>query len=897
MTSPFVDSQDVEIDMKRAGSFSLLTGQMDRYAPPANAEKGSKGKYDKLENMMMKYLPNTSEGIQNSVVQHLEYSLANTKFNFTEESVYRAAAISVRDRLIESLHDTDAYFQDKDPKRCYYLSAEYLIGRYMQNAIANMDIEDNYRVALEELGFNLEELYEHEPDPALGNGGLGRLAACFLDSAATIDLPLWGYGIRYHYGLFQQKIINGRQVEVPDYWLARPNCFEIPREDVTYAVRFYGHTELYRDSAGKERSRWRGGEVLQAMAYDNPVPGYGTYNCINLRLWNCLPAKELDFEKFNEGEYLESVAPKSRADELNAFLYPNDNHEEGKELRFRQQYFFCSASVQDILRSFKKKHGSDWDLLPSKVQIQLNDTHPAISVPELMRILIDVEGLVAPRAWSITKQVFNYTNHTVMPEALEKHHRELFAKLLPRHLEIVFMMNHFFLEEVRAKWGDGEHIADMSMIGHAVNGYTGEKSDLIRMGNISVIGSHHVNGVAAMHTEIVKRDTFSNLYKWSLASGEPNKFVNCTNGVTPRRWINCSNPGLSKLITKTLGSDAWLKDLTLIKGICKLKDDPVFQSEWMEAKQACKERMAAWVKKHCDVDVDTSGLIDVQIKRIHEYKRQMMNVCYQIHRYLQIKNMSPAERSHLTKRFSCIGGKAAPGYYRAKSIIKLINNVSKIINSDPDVSPYHKFCFLPNYNVSVAMAVIPASDTSQHISTAGTEASGTSNMKFVMNGGLIVGTMDGANVEICEESGGEQVHFIFGARETELPGILSKAKEGHYPIDPRLMRVFEAIRQGRFSEGDSTFQAEIDAILDMLCFTTAAGTWDGDKYLVCHDFPLYVEAQERVDRDFKNKAAFTSRSIQAAGSVAKFSTDRTMMDYATQVWDLPKCARPAPKIS
>jgi starch phosphorylase len=599
----------------------------------------------------------------------------------------------------------------------------------------------------------------------------------------------------------------------------------------------------------------------------------------------------MDFEKFNVGEYLQALAPKGRADELNAFLYPNDNHDAGKELRFRQQYLFCSASIQDVLRSFKKKHGTNWDLLPSKVQIQLNDTHPAISVPELMRMLIDVEGVEDQKAWGITKEVFNYTNHTVMPEALEKHHVKLFAHLLPRHLEIVYLMNHFFLEEVRAKWGDGEHCADMSMVGNAEHG------DVIRMGNISVIGAHHVNGVAAMHSEIVKRDTFSNLYKWSLASGEPNKFVNCTNGVTPRRWINCANPGLSKLITKTLGSDAWLKDLNLLKGICKFKDDKAFQKEWMAAKQECKQRLAAWVKKHCNLDIDTSSLIDVQIKRIHEYKRQMMNVCYQIHRFLQIKEMSPAERSKVQKRFSCIGGKAAPGYYRAKSIIKLINNVSKVINSDPDVSPYHKFSYLPNYNVSVAMTVIPASDTSQHISTAGTEASGTSNMKFVMNGGLIVGTMDGANVEICEEAGGEDVMFIFGAREAELPGILSKAEQGHYPIDHRLQRVFDAIRQGRFSDGDSEFTTEISAILDMLCNTTAAGTWDGDKYLVCHDFPLYVEAQERVDRDYQNKEAFTSRSIQAAGSTGKFSTDRTMMDYATQVWDLPKCARPAPKVA
>jgi len=875
------------MEMRRKTSYSLLDG--DQMLRPTAPVKGDKNKHAKLVKMMESYLPNTTDGIQQSVVNHIEYSLACTRFDFSEESCYRAAALSVRDRLIEALHDTNTYFEEQDPKRCYYLSAEYLIGRYMQNALANLDIEDKFRDALMELGFKLEDLYDHEPDPALGNGGLGRLAACFLDSCATQDLPLWGYGIRYNYGLFEQKIIDGRQVEVPDYWLSRPNCFEILREDVTYAVRFYGEIETFQEG-GKERKRWKGGEVLQATAYDNPVPGYGTYNCINLRLWHALPAKELDFEKFNQGEYLESVAPKARADELNNFLYPNDNHDAGKELRLRQQYFFCSASVQDILRSFKKKHPNQWDLLPSKVQIQLNDTHPSISIPELMRILIDVEGLEATYAWKLTKAVFNYTNHTVMPEALEKWEEDLFQKMLPRHLEIVFLMNHMFLEEVRAKWGDGEWCCDISMVGESEGGKK------IRMGNISVIGAHHVNGVAAMHTEIVKKETFLNLFKWSQASGEPGKFVNCTNGVTPRRWIHCANPALSKLITSTLGSDAWLRDLTLLKGIQKYKDDARFQKQWMDVKQGCKQRMADWAKGYCGLDIDPTCLIDIQIKRIHEYKRQLMNAFYQIHRYLMIKNMSPADRAKVQKRFSCVGGKAAPGYHRAKSIIKLISNISKVINSDSDVSPYLQFAFLPNYCVSVAQKIIPASDTSQHISTAGTEASGTSNMKFVMNGGLIVGTMDGANVEICEEAGGQDVHFIFGAVEDELPGILSRAKEGNYPIDPRLQRVFDVIRQGRFSDGDNEFTQEIGAMVDTMNNKEAAGTWDGDKFLVCADFASYVEAQERVDRDYADKAKWASRSIQSTGSTGKFSTDRTMSDYARTVWELPKCARPAPPV-
>ena len=837
------------------------------------------------------YLPNDADGIQSSIVKHIEYSLACTRFDFTEGHAYRAAALSVRDRLTESLNDTNAYFEQVDPKRCYYLSAEYLIGRYFQNAIANLDIEDNYREALMDLGFKLEDLMEHEADPALGNGGLGRLAACFLDSCATQDLPLWGYGIRYTYGIFEQKIKDGRQAEVPDYWLAKQNCFEIPREDVTYAVRFYGHTEQYTNDQGQTRSRWRGGEVIQAMAYDNPIPGYGTYNTINLRLWKALPQAELDFDAFNKGDYLDAVKMRQKAEDLCSFLYPNDNHDEGKELRLKQQYMFCSASIQDILRGFKKKHGSNWDMLPEKVQIQLNDTHPSISVPELMRLLIDVEGLQAERAWKIVKATYNYTNHTVMPEALEKWAVSLIGKLLPRHVEIVGMMNHMFLQEVIAKWGDGPHVQDMSMFGNSEFG-----GEFIRMGNISVIGAHHVNGVAYMHTEIVKRETFMNLYKWSIASGEPGKFVNCTNGVTPRRWVLCANRELSDLITGKLGSDAWLKDLPQLRGLAKFKDDAAFQKQWNQIKYNNKVRMAAWCKKNAGVEPDPSMLFDVQIKRIHEYKRQLMNVFYQIHRYLEIKAMSPGERAKVQKRFSCIGGKAAPGYYVAKSIIKMISNVGAVINNDPDVSPYLKFAFIPNYNVSAAQVLVPGSETSQHISTAGTEASGTSNMKFVMNGGLIVGTMDGANVEICEEAGGQAAHFIFGALEDDVPGIMSKSKGGHYPVDGRLAKVFQAIKSGQFSRGDDEATTEFSAIVDKLCTVHAAGTWEGDRYLVVADFPSYVDAQNRVDRDYANQSSWAARSIVSVSATGKFSTDRSMADYAKNVWELPTCARPAPKL-
>eukprot|EP00401_Gymnodinium_catenatum_P075709 CAMPEP_0117530310 /NCGR_PEP_ID=MMETSP0784-20121206/38277_1 /TAXON_ID=39447 /ORGANISM="" /LENGTH=607 /DNA_ID=CAMNT_0005326649 /DNA_START=12 /DNA_END=1832 /DNA_ORIENTATION=+ len=576
-----------------------------------------------------------------------------------------------------------------------------------------------------------------------------------------------------------------------------------------------------------------------------------------------------------------------RAEDLSAVLYPNDETYAGKELRLKQQYFFVSASLQDLLRQFLNiKPDRKWSELPDKVAVQMNDTHPATAVLELMRILVDVQKLPWDEAWDLTKKTLHYTNHTVMPEALEKWPIELFERLLPRHLQIVGDINFRFMEEVKAKWGDGPKLWSMSLFQEV-------PFKAVRMGNLALIGSNRVNGVAALHTEIVKKETFAEYYQWCREHGEGDKFVNMTNGVTPRRWIHCSNRPLSDLFTKHLGSQDWLTDLALTKALAEKKNDPAVQKEWMAAKRSAKEKLAAFIKEKVGLDVDVESLFDCQFKRIHEYKRQLLNAIYLIHRYFLIKRASPGDRARFTKRTCVIGGKAAPGYVRAKSIIKLIGNISQVVNSDPDVSPYLKVAFVPNYSVTIAQAVCPASDISQHISTAGTEASGTSNMKFVMNGGLIIGTMDGANIEIREECGHDTM-FIFGCHEDEVAGIRARAQQGHYPIDPRMQEVLAAIRNGDFSLGDARAHEEFCQIVDLLSNTTAAGTWDGDRYLLCHDFPSYVDAQAKVDETFADKTKWAGLSIQAASSMGKFSTDRTIREYANVIWNVQSAPRPLP---
>jgi len=885
-TSGVWNPNAANFEMQRKSSFSLFCAEAPTSRPCPPSEGNQKGKHDKLWKLMESYRANDVESVQKDIVSQVEYSLACTRFSFTKEDAYRAASLAVRDRLLESFNDTNSWYAEKDVKRGYYLSAEYLLGRAFQNALVNLDLEPAFKDALMGLGFEMEELFSFEADPGLGNGGLGRLAACFLDSMATLSLPCWGYGIRYNYGIFKQQITDGWQVEKPDYWLAKPVPWEIPRPDITYPVRFGGTVEDYTDEAGDWRQRWVGGEILQAMAYDNPIPGFDTYNTNNLRLWRAIPSDEFDFDAFNESRYAEAVDKRRRAEDLSAVLYPNDDKWEGKVLRLQQQYFFVSASLQDLLREFIRKPNRKWSELPSKVAVQMNDTHPTLAVLEMMRLLVDVQKVGWDEAWDLTKRTCNYTNHTVMPEALEKWPTEMMEEFLPRHLQICGEINRRFMEELVKMYGDGPKVWNLSL-------FQEEPFKGIRMGNIAVLGSNKVNGVAALHTEIVKKETFADFYQYFCDKGEKDKFVNMTNGVTPRRWIHCANRPLSDLFSKHLGSQKWLTNMDLLRGMLKKKNDPAVQKEWMAAKRMAKQNLAAYVKENMGIDLDVDALFDMQFKRIHEYKRQLLNCLYIIHRYLTLKQASPAERAKFQKRVCLIGGKAAPAYHRAKTIIKLVGNISEVVRNDPDVSPYLTVGFVPNYSVTAAQAIVPASDISEHISTAGTEASGTSNMKFVMNGGLIIGTMDGANIEI-REAGGEETMFVFGCLETEVPAIKERAAQGHYPIDPRLQRVFDAIKSGRFSGGDDVAHEKFCGLIDTLCNITAAGTWDGDRYLLINDFPSYVEAQERVDRTYADTAKWASLSIQAASTMAQFSTDRTISEYAKVIWGCEPAPRPAP---
>ena len=588
---------------------------------------------------------------------------------------------------------------------------------------------------LADLGFRIEDIISQEHDAALGNGGLGRLAACFLDSMASLDYPAWGYGLRYRYGIFKQEIDNGYQVEIPDYWLDF-NPWEFPRHDVTVDIQFYGHVNTYTDDNGKKVTVWEGGEIVTANAYDVPVPGYLTPTTNNLRMWSSKAhSGEFDFAKFNSGEYEGAVADQQRAETISAVLYPNDSVDRGKELRLKQQYFWCAASLFDIVRRFKKTKRA-WSSFPDQVAIQLNDTHPTLAIVELQRILIDLEGLEWDEAWNIVTNTFGYTNHTVLPEALEKWNVPLVQNLLPRHLQIIYEINLFFLQSVERRFPEErEMLARVSVIEEG-------QPKMVRMAYLAIIGSHKVNGVAELHSDLIKTTIFKDFVKIY----GPDKFTNVTNGITPRRWLNQANPRLAELIASKLGGYDYLKDLTLINKLEHYVDDKEFKKEWAEIKYANKVRLAQHILTTTGVSVNPKALFDIQVKRIHEYKRQQLNIFGVIHRYLAIKEMSADERKKLAPRVSIFGGKAAPGYWMAKTIIHLINKVGEVVNNDKEVGDLLKVIFLEDYNVSKAEIIIPASDISEHISTAGTEASGTSNMKFVLNGGLIIGTCDGANV-------------------------------------------------------------------------------------------------------------------------------------------------------
>ena len=832
---------------------------------------------EKMWELMDTYLPRDIINIQKSIVKHIEYTLATTRFNVDAHYLFQGTALSVRDRLLEQWNDTQLYIKINNPKKIFYLSIEFLLGRLLQNALVCIDLEKCYKEALNEFGIKIEEIYENENDPALGNGGLGRLAACYIDSMATLNFPAWGYGIRYEYGIFRQVIQNCEQKEFPDYWLTKGNPWEIMRLDTQFKVRFYGYCKDEWKNGKKVRA-WTGGEEVVAVAYDTAVPGFNTFNCNTLRLWKSFPSNEFNFEEFNKGEHQNAMAERDQASYITSVLYPNDNSMSGKELRLKQEYFFSSASVQNIVAEFKK-YNLSWDEFPKFNCIQLNDTHPTLALVELLRILVDENDVDYNRAFEIVKKTFNYTNHTVLPEALEKWGVDIFERLLPRHLELIYLINYFFMEEIKRKYpNDFNRMSKLSIIEESM-------PKKIRMANLCIVSSTKVNGVAKIHSGLLRTDLFKEFYQlW------PEKFTNVTNGVTPRRWVHCAFPELSKLLTKYNGGrNDWLAEYDLLEEIPdKIKEDGTekdFMERYRNAKLAAKLRLKAFVKKYCNIDIDETFLFDIMVKRIHEYKRQFMNCIYCIYRYLKLKKMSHDERKNVTKRVTFFGGKAAPGYALAKNVIKLINMVANVVNNDPDVNQYYKIVFLPDYKVSSAQIIIPAADISQHISTAGMEASGTSCMKFVMTGSIILGTHDGANIEIADKVGEDHIYF-FGRRVEEVQRIREELRNGkrNY-VGSRLKECFDAIYNNRF--GNTSFMHDyLNGIIN-----------GGDYYLVCHDFYDYLEAQEKIDKDYQNKDEWDRKCVENICHMGFFSSDRSIRDYANDIWNVVAMEVPKPSLT
>ena len=826
--------------------------------------------------LMATYLLRDKLSVQQSIVKHIEYTLSKTRFDISPQYLFQGTALSVRDRLLEQWNDTQELIKMKNPKKVYYLSIEFLLGRLLQNSLVCLDLEKCYKDALDEFGVKIEELYEEENDAALGNGGLGRLAACYIDSMATLNFPAWGYGIRYDYGIFRQAIQNYEQKEFPDYWLTKGNPWEIMRLDTQFKVRFYGYC---RDASknGKECREWVGGEEVIAVAYDTAVPGFNTFNCNTLRLWKSFPSEEFDFDDFNRGDFQSALNDKNQASFITSVLYPNDNSLSGKELRLKQEYFFSSASVQNVVNEFSKLH-LPWSDFPKYNTLQLNDTHPTLALVELMRILIDEKGLSYGEAFTIVQKTFNYTNHTVLPEALEKWGVDIFERLLPRHLELIYLINHYFMEDARKKCGDDfEKMGRLSIIEEAW-------PKKIRMANLCVVCSTKVNGVAKIHSGLLKTALFKDFYElW------PKKFTNVTNGVTPRRWVHCAFPELSKLLTKyNGGKNDWLANYDLLKEIPKKlkaeKKEKEFIEEYRKAKLAAKLRLKNLVKNKCNIDIDENFMFDIMVKRIHEYKRQFMDILYCIHRYLSIKQMSLEQKKKLNKKISFFGGKAAPGYALAKNVIKLINMVAEKVNNDKDVSPFYKVVFLPDYKVSSAQIIIPAADISEHISTAGLEASGTSCMKFVMTGSIIIGTHDGANIEIAQEVGEDHI-FFFGNKVDDVARIREEIRNGKRGyVSPMLKKCFDALLNNKF--GDTSFIKDYVNGLEN----------GGDFYLACHDFDEYVKTQDKIDVEYQNKDIWDWKCIENICHMGFFSSDRSIQNYADEIWGITPFVIPEPSV-
>ncbi len=815
------------------------------------------------------HLARDVSAFKRAISTKLMYSVGKDPVSARPEDWLQAVSFAVRDHLVERWMKTTRAQYAQDVKRVYYLSAEFLIGRTFSNAMLALDISSTVRQALVELDVNPDLILDLEHDAALGNGGLGRLAACFLDSMATLGVPGFGYGIRYDYGMFRQQIIDGRQVEAPDYWLTHGNPWEFPRAEVQYRVRFGGHLESAGAGADPAAVRWVGTDDVLAMAYDTIIPGYGTEATNTLRLWSAKATEEMNLRAFNQGNYMGAVESKNHSENVSRVLYPDDSTLSGRELRLRQEYFFCSASLQDIVRRYMRTH-TGFDALPDKVSIHLNDTHPVLAIPELMRILVDEHLVPWDRAWALCQKVFSYTNHTLMHEALETWPVDIFGRVLPRHLRIIFDINAKFLAAVATTHGQNpELMRRLSLIDES-----GERR--VRMAYLAVVASHSINGVSALHSELMKESIFKD-----FAALWPERFNNKTNGVTPRRWLAQANPGLAQLIDQRIGR-GWRRHLDDLEGLRHSLDLPGFLGAFRRVKRQNKERLAELVLNRLGVKLNPDALFDVQVKRIHEYKRQLLNVLHVISRYQAILAQPDAQ---WVPRVIVFAGKAASAYHMAKLVIKLINDVATTVNNDPRIGDKLKVVFIPNYSVSLAEVIIPAADLSEQISTAGTEASGTGNMKFALNGALTIGTLDGANVEIREHVGPDNI-FIFGKTTEEVAQIRAQGYQPRaiYESQPALKAALDALRDGVFSPGEpGRFQAIYDALVN----------W-GDHYLLLADYASYVAAQAQVDALYRNADEWARRAVLNVAGMGVFSSDRTIAEYAHNIWHTKPVHLPLP---
>ena len=797
--------------------------------------------------------------IEQEIYRHLNYTLGHHDSHVDPYYLYRALAIAVRDRLVGQWKKTHDRITFSGRKRVYYLSLEFLVGRSLTNAVLNLELEDDVREALKKFGISMEEAAEMEQDAGLGNGGLGRLAACFLDSCANLQLPVVGYGIRYEYGMFNQHIENGRQIEDPDHWLRDGNPWELERAEDTRRIHFYGHSDYFVDSSGRINARWENTQDILAVPYDMPIPGHKNGAINTLRLWRASATDEFNLAEFNAGGYSEAVAEKNLAEQISMVLYPNDASENGKELRLKQQYFLVSASLQDVLNEWISVYGNDFSEFGNFNCFQLNDTHPACAVPELMRLLMDEQGFEWHDAWKITSQCLAYTNHTLLPEALERWSVSLFSRLLPRLMDIIREIDRQFKIQLAKLWPDDVAIRErMSLI-------EGGDHPHVRMAFLAIVGSFSVNGVAGLHTTLLTSGLFADFYKlW------PAKFNNKTNGVTQRRWLSHCNPGLRDLVTEAIGCD-WQNDLSRISQLAPFADDAAFRQRWHAVKLANKQALIKYVAERTGVKFDQNALFDVQVKRIHEYKRQLLNLLHVIHLYDRILR---GDTSGMIPRCVLIGGKAAPGYHVAKLIVKLINDVAAVVNADPKAHKLLKLVFLPNYRVSAMEVICPATELSEQISTAGKEASGTGNMKFMMNGALTIGTLDGANIEIREQVG-EENFFLFGLT---ADGVAEK-RQGYDPNaiiarDEDILRVMNMLEGGRFNQSEP-------GIFNLLTSGLRSGY---DPWMTIADFRSYIDVQKEVNEAYKDQDNWNRMSILNTASSGWFSSDRTIQEYADEIW-------------